>query len=133
VRHQPNWRQKSASSSTTNPWVSSSDHTGEEEVTHPMGQDRAKAAAREGKANEGSSGQSEASSVVDGMMSTLKKLNTSFAKAQLWKQCNKFKERSTIDMDGEELQTHREAFGLIQKDLQFAQAIEAAIKDEDDE
>jgi hypothetical protein len=35
---------------------------------------------------EDSSSQSESFSVVDVMMPTLKKLNTSFAKTQLWKQ-----------------------------------------------
>jgi hypothetical protein len=45
MRHQLKQRAKLASSSTTDPWVSSSDRTGEEEVTHPMGQDRAKVVA----------------------------------------------------------------------------------------
>jgi hypothetical protein len=60
VRHQPKRRKMSAGSSTIDPWVSSSDRTGEEEVTRPMGRDRAKAAARKGmgKGNEGSSSQS---------------------------------------------------------------------------
>jgi ribosomal protein L32E len=43
VRHQSKWRAKSAISSITNSWVSSSDRMGEEEVTHPIGRDRAKA------------------------------------------------------------------------------------------
>jgi hypothetical protein len=43
VRNQPKWRTKLADSSTIDPWVSSSDRTGEEEVTHPIGHDRAKA------------------------------------------------------------------------------------------
>jgi hypothetical protein len=64
------------------------------------------------------------------MMSTLKKLSTQFAKVQLW---NKLKERSTMDMDEEELQTHRESLKLIQKDLEFAQVNKAVVKDEDDE
>jgi hypothetical protein len=81
MRHQPNWRAKSASSSTTDSWVSLSDCTSEEEVTRPIGQDRAKAVTRKGKAKEGSSSQNESFSTVDDMMFTLKKLNTSFAKA----------------------------------------------------
>jgi hypothetical protein len=32
-------------------------------------------------------------------MSTLKKLSTSFAKAQVWKQYNKFRDRSTVNRD----------------------------------
>jgi hypothetical protein len=133
VRHQPKWRAKSSSSSTTDSWVSSSDRTCEEEVTCPIDQDRVKAAAQKGKANEGSSSQSESSSAVDGMMSTLKRLSTSCAKAQLWKQWNKLKNRSTVNMDEEELKIHRKALQLIQKDLQFAQANKAAVEDEDDE
>jgi hypothetical protein len=44
VRHQPKWRVKSTTSSTTGPWVFSSDCMGEEEVTRPIGRDRAKTA-----------------------------------------------------------------------------------------
>jgi hypothetical protein len=66
-------------------------------------------------------------------VSTLKKSSTSFAKAQLWKHCNKLKEYSTVNMDEEELQIHREALRLIQKDLKFTQANEAVVEDDDDE
>jgi hypothetical protein len=56
-------------------------------VTHPISRDRAKAVIRKGKGKgkgkEGSSSQSDHSFVVSGMISTLKKLSTSFAKAQL--------------------------------------------------
>jgi hypothetical protein len=38
-----------------------------------------------GQRKEGSSSQSESYSTVGGMISTLKKLNTLFANAQLWK------------------------------------------------
>jgi hypothetical protein len=135
LKHQPKWRAKSTSSLSTNPWISSSDHAGDEEVTHPMGQVRAKAATWKGKqkGKEGSSSQTESFSAVGGMMSTLEKLRISFAKVQLWKQWNKLKECSTTNMDEEEVQTHREAFRLIQKDLQFTQANEAAVEDEDDQ
>jgi hypothetical protein len=81
MRHQPKWRVKSTSSSTIDPWVSSSDRTGEEEVTHPIGQDRTKSVAQKGK--EGSSSQSESSSAMGGIISSLKKLSASFAKARL--------------------------------------------------
>jgi hypothetical protein len=53
-------------------------------------------------------------------MFTLKKLSTSFSKAQMWKQYNKLRGRSTVNMNGEELTSHREALRLIEKDLQFA-------------
>jgi hypothetical protein len=45
MRHQLKWRAKSVGSFTTNPWIFSSDHAIEEEVAHPIDQDRAKAAA----------------------------------------------------------------------------------------
>jgi hypothetical protein len=81
VSQQPKWRARSAGSSTTDPFLSSSDPATKEEVTHPIGRDRANAVVRKGKGKEGSSSQSEFSSVVGGIMSTLKKLSTSFAKA----------------------------------------------------
>jgi hypothetical protein len=64
----------------------SSDHTNEEEVTHPLGRDRTKPAARKVKGKEDSSSRYESSSAVAGMMSTLKKLSILFTEAQLWKQ-----------------------------------------------
>jgi hypothetical protein len=81
VRHQPIWRAKSVGSSTTDTWISSSDPTIEEDVTHSIGWDRAKAAVRKEKRKEDSGSQSESFSVVGGMISTLKKLSISFAKA----------------------------------------------------
>jgi hypothetical protein len=80
VRHQPKWRARSTGSSTTDPFISSSDPATNEEVIHPIDRDRAKAAARKGKEKKGSSSQSESSSVVGGIMSTLKKLSTTFDK-----------------------------------------------------
>jgi hypothetical protein len=121
VRHLPKWRARSAASSTTNPFLSSSDPAIEDEVTCLIGRDRAKAAVQKGKGKEGSSSQNKFSFVVGGIMSTLKKLRTSFGKAQLWKQYNKLKYRSTMNMDNEELESHHEALKLIQRDLQFAQ------------
>jgi hypothetical protein len=68
-------------------WISSSDPTTEEEVTCPMGQDRAKAVAWKGKRKgEGRlSKQNESSSAMGDMMSTMKKLSYLFAKVKLWK------------------------------------------------
>jgi hypothetical protein len=83
VRHQPKWRVRSTASSTTNLFLYSNDPTTEEEVTHPIGKDRAKAVTRKGKGKEGSSIQSESSSVVGDIMSTLKKLNTSFVEPRM--------------------------------------------------
>jgi hypothetical protein len=42
-------------------------------------------------------------------MPTLKKLSTSFAKAQMWKQYNKLQNHSTMNMDEEALENHCEA------------------------
>jgi hypothetical protein len=66
-------------------------------------------------------------------MSTLKKLDTSFTRAQMWKQYNKLCEVSTVDMDAEELMGHREALRLIKKDLNFATKNTVEVQDEDDE
>jgi hypothetical protein len=83
VRHQPNWRARLVGSYTIDPFLFSSDPATEEEVTCPIGRDRVKATARKGKEKEGSSSQSESSSAVGGIMSTLKKLSTTFAKTQM--------------------------------------------------
>jgi hypothetical protein len=120
VRHQPKWRARSAGSSKIDPFLSSSDLATEEDVARPIGQDRAKVATQKGKEKEGSSSQSESSSPVGGIMSTLKKLTTTFAKVRMWKQYNKLKDRSTVNMDEEELESHRAALRLIQRDLQFS-------------
>jgi hypothetical protein len=52
-------------------------------------------------------------------MSTLKKLDTSFTRVQMWKQYNKLREANTADMNAEELVSHQEALRLIKKDLNF--------------
>jgi hypothetical protein len=67
------------------------------------------------------------------IMSTLKKLSTSFTKAQMWKQYNKFRNRSTMNMDDEELMSHREDLRLIEKDLHFATRNVAEVQNEGDE
>jgi hypothetical protein len=83
VKYQPKWRVRSDAPSTIDAFVSSSEAGTEEEVTHPIGQDRAKTSARKGKEKEDSSSQSGSSSAVGGIMSTLKKLDTSFTRAQM--------------------------------------------------
>jgi hypothetical protein len=64
-------------------FVSSSEAGTEEEVTRPIGRDRAKTVARKGKGKEDSSSQSGSSSTMGDIMSTLKKLDTSFTRAQM--------------------------------------------------
>jgi hypothetical protein len=101
-------------------FVSSSEATTDEEVTPPIGQDRAKMAAQKGKGKEDSSSQSGSSSVMGGIISTLNKLGTSFTRAHMWKQYNKLCETNTADMDVKELTSHQETLRLIKKDINFA-------------
>jgi hypothetical protein len=113
VRYQPKWRARSDAPSTMDTFVSSSEAGTEEEVTRPIGRDRAKTVVRKGKGKEDSSSQSGSSSAMAAIMSTLKKLVTSFTRAQIWKQYNKLRAASTVDMDVEELATHREPLRLL--------------------
>jgi hypothetical protein len=46
---------------------------------------------------------------------------------------HKLKDHFTMNMDEKELKIHRETLQLIQRDLQFSQAKEVAVEDEDDE
>jgi hypothetical protein len=132
MRHQPKWRERSASLSTTDPFVSSSEVATEEEMTHPIGRNRAKSAARKEKGKKDSSSQSESSSIIGGIMSTLKKLSTTFTKAHMWKQYNKLHDRSTTNMNTEELTSHPEAIRFIEIDLYFTIQNAADVQDEDD-
>jgi hypothetical protein len=52
-------------------------------VTRPIGRDRAKTVARKGKGKKDSISQSGSSSVMAGIMSTLKKSDNSFTRAQM--------------------------------------------------
>jgi hypothetical protein len=100
-------------------FVSSSEAGIEEEVTRPIDWDRTKTAVQKGKGKEDSSSQNESSSVMTDIMSTLKKLGTSFTRAQMWKQYNKLRAVNTTDMDAEELMSYRETLRLIKKDFNF--------------
>jgi hypothetical protein len=83
VRYQPKWRARSNAPSTMVAFVSSSEAETEEEVTCPIGQDRAKTPTWKRKGKEDSTSQSESSSAMADIMSTLKKLATSFTRAQM--------------------------------------------------
>jgi hypothetical protein len=133
VRYQPKWRARSDVPSTIDAFVSSSEVGTEEEVTHPIGRGRDKTSTRKGKGKEDSSSQSGSSSTMDVIISTLKKLDTSFTRARMWKQYNKLCTANTVDMDTEELATHWEALRLIKRDLNFATQNAAEVHDEDDE
>jgi hypothetical protein len=76
-------------------------------------------ATRKGKGKEDSSSQSGSSFVMGSIISTLKKLGTSFTRAQMWKQYNKLHEVNTTDMNVDELMSHWKALRLIKKDLNF--------------
>jgi hypothetical protein len=67
------------------------------------------------------------------IMSNLKKLDTSLSRAQMWNQYNKLRKANTVNMDAEELMTHREALRLIKNDLNFVTQNTAEVQDEDDE
>jgi hypothetical protein len=83
VRYQPKWRARSDAPSTMDAFISLSEATTEEEVTRPISRDRAKMTTRKGKGKEDSNSQSESSSTMGDIMSTLKKLDTSFIRAQM--------------------------------------------------
>ena len=102
-------------------------------MTRPIGRNRDNTVARKGKGKEDSSNQSGYSSAISGIMSTLKKLGTSFTRASMWKQYNKLREANTADMDAEELASHQEALRFIKKDLNFATENAVEVQDEDDE
>jgi hypothetical protein len=57
VRYQPKRRSRSDAPSTIDAFVSSSEAATEEEVTHPIGRDRAKMVTQKGKGKEDSSSQ----------------------------------------------------------------------------
>jgi hypothetical protein len=63
------------------------------------------------------------------ILSILEEISTTFIKVQLLKQWDKMKERSTVDMDEEELKKHRLALKIIQKDLNFTEAVVKEAKD----
>jgi hypothetical protein len=83
IRHHSKWRARSNDPSTMNAFISSSDAAIEEEVVRPIDRDRAKTTAQKRKWKEGLSSQSGSSSSISGIMSTLKKLCTSFTRAQM--------------------------------------------------
>jgi hypothetical protein len=64
-------------------FVSSSEGAIEEEVTRPISRDRVKTVAQKEKGKEDSSSKSESSCLMCGTMFTLKKLDTTFTRAQL--------------------------------------------------
>jgi hypothetical protein len=48
----------------------------------------------------------------------------------MWKQYNKLRDRSTVNMDVEELMSHQETPRLIETDLHFATRNAAEVQDE---
>jgi hypothetical protein len=114
-------------------FISSSEAATEEEVTHSIGLDRVKMVAWKRKGKKDSSSKNGSSSLMGGIMSTLRKVDTSFTKTQMWKQYNKLRETNTANMDVEELARHRETLRLIKKDLNFTTQNAEKVQDKDDE
>jgi hypothetical protein len=83
VRYQPKWRSRSDAPFTMDAFISSSEAATKEEVTRLIGRDRIKMVAQKGKWKEDSSSQSGSSSVIGSIISTLKKLGTSFNRVQM--------------------------------------------------
>jgi hypothetical protein len=83
VIHQPKYMARSDAQSTIDAFASSSEAVTDEEVTHPIGRDRGKTAARKGKEKEGSSSKSMSSFSIGDIMSTVKKLDTLFIRTQM--------------------------------------------------
>ena len=70
------------------------------------------------------------------MFKSLCKVSKQFAKAQLWKQWNKLKDRSTDNMTDAEKKIHRRALQRLEKDLHLDEEEEEEveeIEEEDDE
>jgi hypothetical protein len=81
VRYQPKWMARSDAPSIMDAFVSSSEAETEEEVTHPISRDRANTVVQKGKGKKNSISQSGSSYAMSGIVSTLKKLGTSFIRA----------------------------------------------------
>jgi hypothetical protein len=93
---------------------SSSDATGDTEEERPTGRDRAKAAARKGRRKgKETSSSSEVGSKSFAMSNMMKGL----VKAKLFKQWNKMKDRSTVDMNEAEKRKHAKAMKMVEKEL----------------
>lgn len=148
VRHQPKWSVKHGAGPTIDVSkrsrlgesgeYSSGSHDTEGEVSRPMGRDRSKAAARKAKGKGGSSSQGGSeSSGGGGMFKSLCKVTKQFAKAQLWKQWNKLKDRSTDNMTDAEKKVHQRALKRLEKDLQLdedeSEVEEEEVQEDDEE
>jgi hypothetical protein len=101
---------------------SSSDATGDTEEERPTGRDRAKAAARKGRRK---GKETSSSSEVGSKSFAMSNMMKSLVKAKLFKQWNKVKDRSTVDMNEAEKRKHAKAMKMLEKEL--------GLEDDDDE
>ncbi|XP_071682401.1 uncharacterized protein [Lolium perenne] len=101
---------------------SSSDATGDTEEERPMGRDRAKAAVRKGRRK---GKETSSSSEVGSKSFAMSNMMKSLVKAKLFKQWNKMKDRSTVDMNEAEKRKHAKAMKMVEKEL--------GLEDDDDE
>ena len=107
----------------------------EEEVSRPMGRDRAKAAARKGKGKASSSG-SDSMTGMGGMLKNLCKVSKRYATAKMFQQWNKLKDRSTDNMTESEKRVHQRAIQRLEKELALDEdepEIEAEEEEDDEE
>jgi hypothetical protein len=66
------------------------------------------------------------------IMSTIKKLDISFTRVQMWKHYNKLRETNTVDMNVEELMSHQDLLRFIKKYLNFTIKNTAVVQNKDD-
>jgi ribosomal protein L32E len=131
VRHEPKWVAKhgpgsrsDVSSKRTRLGVSGeyssggTEDTEQDNETHPIGCDRAKAAKRKEKAKGKEKGKEfSSSSAVGSKAFAMKNMWGGLVKAKLFKQWNIMKSRSTADMDEAEKRTHFKAVKMVEKEL----------------
>ena len=137
VRHHPKWANKGGDESdgskrtrltSTGEYSSAGSRASEEEISRPIGRDRAKAAARK---NKGKATSSSDSTGMGDMLKNLCKVSKRFMKVSLWKQWGKLKQRPTEGMSEEEKKSHMRALKLMEKDLGFEN--ETEVEEEEDE
>lgn len=133
VRHQPKWSMKHGDGPSgdvsnrtrlgASSGYSSDDRSTEEEVTRPMGRDRAKAAARKGKGKTKASTSSQSgieSTEVGGMLKNLCKITKEYTQVKLWKQWNRLIARPTDNLTASQKKIHERAIKQLKKTLNIA-------------
>jgi hypothetical protein len=144
VRNQPKWSRKhgggpSIDVSKRSRLGSSGEYTSgsretDEEVSRPMGRDRAKAAARKGKGTASSSDvDSSSMSGTGSMLKNLCKVSKRFVTAKMFREWNKMKDRSTDNMTASEKRVHERALARLEKELALDEDEEEAAAEEEED